>query len=379
MEEFFQSVAREFAENRSHAGAVQVAILVLLGALALVQVVSLVRRRSAFSSAFQREAAQRGLSAQHQELLTALAQEGTGAGPVDRRRLLSHYELFEAVTVRWLAAHPPGGGNDLAAALREIRHLLGFDRLPAHTPLLSSRELPPGTAVEAVGGHGEVSAVDERAWTIELRAPATLAAGATLELGLAHAREARYALSCLVLQAGPGAEGEQHLVLAHDEAPRRIPAPRLGPRPRPRADRAAAAGPLARRRPAPRRAGRAAGRERRRRARLGPGPAGGGQPDRDRLRRRRRALPGAARGGALGRAEGPAPPPAARVLRSPRRRARPAGGRRGPRRARRRGRGPAGGVRGPARRPAAHWPDRSGRGPPAVPIRSRLRAPWSPA
>jgi len=219
MDEFFRSVAEAFGRNRAEwPGAVAtVAALLLLGLLAALA--GALRRRRTRAGRLARLAVRHGLDAADLDLARVLA-AGEGVAPDE---LLVRLDAFERATARALSGRsPPARGEDDAAdRVRRLRQRLGFDRLPAHAPLLSSRELAPGTAVAAAGSPGQVARVDELAFAVEHTSAPPVTTGATLTLDLVHAREARYRLRCSVLavRASPGGTT---LVLGHDEAPERV-------------------------------------------------------------------------------------------------------------------------------------------------------------
>lgn len=218
MEPFFQSVARAFSRNREGLPTVELAILVLLAAAVLLQLLGLARALLARRSRFHRHLAIRGLGPDEVRFAAGLA-AGARVEPLD---LVTHLDVFERVTAGALAGAGSGPPGEAAARIRRLRHALGFDRLPAHVPLLSTRELSPGTAVEVGPQHGTVAEVDEAGLTVEVRDPPALPAGQQVALGLAHAREARYALGCRLASAHPQPGGGWHLRLEHDEHPVRL-------------------------------------------------------------------------------------------------------------------------------------------------------------
>jgi hypothetical protein len=220
MEPFFESVARAFTGNREALPQVEAGILALLALVLLFQLAGVVRRVRAGRSHFRQLAAARGLSDEDTRWAAALARR-SGTDPA---QLLTHLDLFERATAQALeasAAVAPTGDSE-AERIRRLRHAVGFDRLPAHAPLLSTRELAPGTAVVAADLSGVVSQVDEATFTVEVRERPVLTVGQRVSLTLIHAREARYALGCPLRVLQPGAEGGWHLILGHDESPARL-------------------------------------------------------------------------------------------------------------------------------------------------------------
>lgn len=216
-QEFFRSVSEAFERNRE--AAMQSFELILLGLvilLAAMQAIGYLRRRRGLVFGVEQIAFQRGLTKDELTLVLDLAR----AGGVPALRLLTHLDVFERVTGKALTGAIAVflSGEPLANQVRRIRHALHFDRLPTHAPLLTTRELSPGTAVHFGANHGQVTTIDEAHLEVELREPATLERGVTITLILTHAREARYELHCRVAEVRSGT----HLVLAHDEAPIRV-------------------------------------------------------------------------------------------------------------------------------------------------------------
>lgn len=221
MEEFFQSIARTFASNRRGLPAVEIAILALLAAAVALQLAGVARRWNARRSMLRRFAARSGISEEDLAFVAGLARRASIAA----LSLLTHLDLFERATAQALARHGPASSPDreaAAAAIRRIRRSLGFDRLPAHAPLLSTRELTPGTAMDVAGQQGQAFDIDEVCFALEVPTPLALQSGEVVQLALVHAREARYALRCQLLATRPGRGGTWCLVFAHDEAPARI-------------------------------------------------------------------------------------------------------------------------------------------------------------
>lgn len=217
---FFRALAGRFADNGPR-GPGAVGVLVLAGIVVGFILAGMVRRLLARRAALSAFVEHHGLAPEDLAFVRALARDAS-ARPLE---VLTHLDLFERTTRRALAAAKAASPGDPAERIARLRHALGFDRLPAHTPLLSTRELAPGTAVELERGglrRGVVLAVDERALRVELDGALDLQPGAELELGIVHAREARYAARGSIAWIRPAPLETTHLALSHDEAPRRI-------------------------------------------------------------------------------------------------------------------------------------------------------------
>lgn len=216
MEPFFDSVARAFQGNRAALPRVELAILALLALVVLLQLAGLARGLLERRNRFHRLLAARGLSAEDVRFAAAMAARAA-VEPLD---LVTHLDAFERATALALG-HGAPAGDEAAARIRRLRHALGYDRLPAHTPLLSTRELSPGVALEVAGQPGVLVEVDEAGLTVEVREPPAAPAGQQVSLTLAHAREARYVLGCRLAAAHPQPGGGWHLRFEHDEHPAR--------------------------------------------------------------------------------------------------------------------------------------------------------------
>jgi hypothetical protein len=216
METFFQSVQRSFSGNREALPQVELAILALLALAVILQVAGLVRGLLARRSRFRDLLATRGVAPDDVRFAAELAARAA----VEPLQLVTHLDVFERATA--LALGPGAPAAELAGPrIRRLRHALGYDRLPAHTPLLSTRELPAGTAIQVAAQPGTIAEVDEAGFTVEVREPPTAPAGQQVALSLAHAREARYALGCRLAAAHPQPGGGWHLRFLHDEHPTR--------------------------------------------------------------------------------------------------------------------------------------------------------------
>jgi hypothetical protein len=218
MDEFLHSVKASFSENRENTVYVVPFLLVLVVLQLVLHVRAARGQRRERKTALEAFAARHALSAE--ELQWAL--ELAARLQVDPLPLLSNLDQFERSTALLLAGPAPQPDH-LATRVRLLRHALGYDRLPAHFPLLSTRELPRGTAVEVAGHGAAISRTDERSFTVDLVQPVKVAAGGEVAVDLVHARDARYALRCKLLEERPGQRGYGgRLVLGHDENPVRV-------------------------------------------------------------------------------------------------------------------------------------------------------------
>jgi len=185
-------------------------------------------RGRAAKTAFARLLAERRLSAADGRLLERLGKLAS----VTPALVATHLDVFEGATARELATQTPttaSGTNeatsaspgDVFAHVHRLRRALGFHVVPEHLPVLTTRELVPGTPVEVMGFAGEVIEVNE-AWFAVIAAPdTTFVPGAPDKPArLTFTRDARYAARCLPLSAEP-ARAPRKLVLRHDEHPER--------------------------------------------------------------------------------------------------------------------------------------------------------------
>lgn len=215
IEAFLRALAGAFPRNRAAPGTVGIALLLLLAVVLAGPLASLVRRRVRRRRRLEHLATRHGIGAEDLAFARALA-AAEGVAPL---RLLTHVDFFERATARALAGP---GQAEIVAPIHRLRRALGFDRLPAHTPLLTTRELSAGTGLELGAAQGVVIESTEAVLTIAVRGETgPIATGEAVALGLVHAREARYELRCRLLERRSATDGPV-LVLAHDEAPRRI-------------------------------------------------------------------------------------------------------------------------------------------------------------
>lgn len=215
MEDFFQSVSDAFARNRESSSTLEWVLLLLALAVVALQVISIFQRRRGVHLEVEALAQQRGITGDELELVFELARLAS-VPPMD---FLTHPDVFERATVGPLngTVETTLAGDSLATTVRRIRHALHFDRLPSHAPLLTTRELSVGMALDCGEGHGQVLEVSERSFTVGFRPPLAPVSGETLTLTLRHAREATYELHCRVLRGH-----STSIDFAHDELPKRV-------------------------------------------------------------------------------------------------------------------------------------------------------------
>ena len=215
MEDFFHSVSDAFARNRESSSTLEWVLLLLALAVVALQVFSIFQRRRGVHLEVETLAQQRGITNDELELAFELARLAS-VPPMD---FLTHPDVFERATVGPLngSVETTVSGDTLATTVRRIRHALHFDRLPSHAPLLTTRELSVGMALDCGEGHGQVLEVSERSFTVGFRPPLAPVSGETLTLTLRHAREATYELHCRVLRGH-----STSIDFAHDELPKRV-------------------------------------------------------------------------------------------------------------------------------------------------------------
>lgn len=214
MLEFFESVQQAFARNRESTGSFAWSMAVLTAVVVAWLTLAVFRRRRQRRLALEDFIDQRGLPEEDSGFARALA----AAAKVEPMELLTHLDVFEHATAAALsgAVAIPEQGAALAQHVHRLREALHFDRVPAHAPLLTTRELTPGTALDCGATHGQISELDEQRFVVELT-DTSGAEGTRATLRVRHAREALYELDCRVLE-----RDGRRLVLAHDEHPRRI-------------------------------------------------------------------------------------------------------------------------------------------------------------
>jgi c-di-GMP-binding flagellar brake protein YcgR len=216
-ESFFQSVRARFAQHTDPLWiAAAVALLALLFAL-LAWRSSRGARRAELAVA-RTVAARQNLSTADFEYLGRLARASRVALP----DLLTRIAVFERVTARALAEETPTpnpGVVSVFARVRDLRAKLGFDVLPPHHWLFTTRELARGEKLTVAGRPALVLEVDEACLTVRLAGDGPPPPGsAPLLVELVRADDARYELRCRAL-GSDHADGQRRLFLAHDERP----------------------------------------------------------------------------------------------------------------------------------------------------------------
>ncbi len=141
MNEFFQSVSQQFAQEHGDKGR---AVAWLIAALVIFLgcwILTLVLRWRKARQEFRDFAARHEIGGAELQLVLALARRER----VSPLELLERVERFEAATAKSLEGP---GAETRAEQIATLRAALGYDQLPKYAPLHSSRELPAGTAVQ---------------------------------------------------------------------------------------------------------------------------------------------------------------------------------------------------------------------------------------
>lgn len=214
-EQLFRSLRNVFA-GRPEAGfqlAVLVAILIAIGAI--VHLVG-VRRRLRIQRR-ELDAFLATLAATTVDAAT-LRRVARAAG-VDALAIATRIDVFEAATAKLLCM--VSFADELFGRVRELRVRLGFDALPLHFPLLTSRELVAGQRV-TVGPHsGFVSLLSESLFVVELSEYYEPAPGQNIIVKLQLDDGQRYELPCALLTVDER-RGGSSLNLQHCESPARV-------------------------------------------------------------------------------------------------------------------------------------------------------------
>lgn len=218
-ESFFQSVRARFAQ---HADPVWVALALALIVLLIALLAWRASRRARWAelTVARTVATRQNLPAEDFEYLGRMARTA-GVSLTD---LLTRIGVFERVTARVLAQETPTptpGVVSAFARIRDLRVKLGFDVLPPHHWLFTSRELGRGERLTVAGRPALVLDVNEACLTLRLMGDAKVPGGeAPLLVELIRADDARYVLRCRVLGSEHG-DGHRRVFLAHDERPER--------------------------------------------------------------------------------------------------------------------------------------------------------------
>jgi c-di-GMP-binding flagellar brake protein YcgR len=217
--EFLQSLARAFEQNRDALPWLARALPILLALALAALLVHRGHERQARRSRERRYARERGLTASDVALAAELARHASA----ELHAFLTRVDVFELATARALAGPVRhASGDDLPARIGRLRRLLGFAAPVPHRPLLTTRELEAGTAIEVGSSLGQATRVDEASFSVALAQPLALSVGEKVTLRISHGREARYALRCALVSSRAEPAGAWQLEFAHDEAPERI-------------------------------------------------------------------------------------------------------------------------------------------------------------
>ncbi|HVU04544.1 MAG TPA: PilZ domain-containing protein [Polyangiaceae bacterium] len=220
---FFKSVRDAFQENEDHAGTVGQALLAvaLVGLLVGLMLPTLRRRRdrSLQERAFARLVREKRLGAEDVALVETLARHA-GTLPIV---VATHLDVFERATAAELRGLPPKlrvRDGDLAARVHHLRGRFGFANRGPEEPLLTTRELSPGTALEVLGLKTAVATVTEAFYTVKLRERPNAETGRKVPVTVLSEHGASHSVASPLLAVEPF---EDHFTLyfAHDEAPER--------------------------------------------------------------------------------------------------------------------------------------------------------------
>jgi hypothetical protein len=229
VDSFFGGLRGAFQPDE-HAGLLLLIVSVLLLAAAVAVLVrTRWRRARAASVGLRKLIADRRLSIDDVETLEALA----AAAGEPTLLLGTRLESFERASAGVLERQPVTlvvRDSDIHARTRRLRQALGFSGLPDHFPLLTTRELAPGTVMDLMGTPATVMDVNEAFLTVRTPGDVVAGAGALLDGVVIRAQDARYDLTLRLLSSRPleappeserGRPPGRILLLAHDEAPTR--------------------------------------------------------------------------------------------------------------------------------------------------------------
>ncbi|HEY2902756.1 MAG TPA: PilZ domain-containing protein [Polyangia bacterium] len=217
VDSFFSGLRGAFRPDDNTGAALLVAFALLLAAALLWLVRRRRRRLQSIVDDLHRFIAAHHLTLDDVETLDALATIA-GERPLEVGTRLESFERSSAIA---LQGHPPTlvvRDGDFFARLRRLRQLLGFADLPNHFPLLTTRELAAGAAVDLEGAPAAVTDVNEAFWAVDSPSNLPAGAGAELEAAVVRSNDARYVFKCRLLATQALQRGHV-LMLSHDEAP----------------------------------------------------------------------------------------------------------------------------------------------------------------
>ncbi len=218
IDQFLQSVRRAFTAEQPDPGAWLWAAGALLCLILLSVALSSVRRRWRQRRALAASAKAHGLSTADLCFLLTL----TRPADVSPLHAMMRLAVFEHVTALALAREPRQGtpsADSRAAHIAALRHKLGFDTLPPHARLLTTRELQTDDLLcwEADDQQGRVQYVNESTFGLRFEyVPGIKPSAAAMQLTLVRPNDAHYDIRCEVVEV----DGTS-VRLAHDEHPAR--------------------------------------------------------------------------------------------------------------------------------------------------------------
>jgi hypothetical protein len=219
VDSFFLGLREAFRPDDNAGGSLLIVLVLTLAAALLWLVRRRQRRVRTRVEDLRRFIAAHHLTLDDVEMLEALATIA-GERPLE---VGTRLDVFERATAAALQDQRPTltvRDNDVYARTRRLRQAFGFADLPSHLPLLTTRELAVGATIEIAGAPATVAEINEAFWSVSTRSNARTGAGAIFEAAVVRAHDARYLLTCRVLDARL-VEGIQRLTLAHDESPAR--------------------------------------------------------------------------------------------------------------------------------------------------------------
>jgi hypothetical protein len=149
---------------------------------------------------------------------------------LDPLLVATQVDSFETATAAELAAAPAPAVNTAAddlgvfAQIGRLRQSLGFQVVPPHLPLVTTRQLVSGQRVEVGAVEGNVAEINEAWFTVEARAGGafvTGTGGTEVRVTFSRGSEARYSARCTVAEV-ERARAPRRLTLRHDEKLERV-------------------------------------------------------------------------------------------------------------------------------------------------------------